>query len=71
VSFTFIFSEHTLTGTNTGQGEMPPTGKQIKIWGISIVHFANGKLTRESIAFDNQALMDQLGYTMMPASNTQ
>ncbi len=50
---------------------MPPTGKQIKIWGISIVHFANGKLTRESIAFDNQALMDQLGYTMMPASNTQ
>lgn len=56
----------TLTGTNTGPGEMPPTGKQIKIWGISILHFANGKLTREFVSFDNQALMEQLGFTMMP-----
>ena len=58
----------TLTGTNTGPGEMPPTGKQIKIWGISIVHFANGKLTREFISFDNQSLMEQLGFTMMMPS---
>jgi len=56
----------TLKGTNTGPGEMPPTGKQIKIWGISILHFANGKLTSEFVSFDNQALMEQLGYTMMP-----
>ena len=52
----------TLTGTNTGPGEIPPTGKEIKIWGISILHFANGKLTREYVSFDNQALMEQLGY---------
>ncbi len=58
----------TLTGTNTGPGEMPPTGKQIKIWGISIVHFANGKLTREFVSFDNQPLMEQLGFTMMMPS---
>ncbi len=56
------------TGTNTGPGEMPPTGKQIKIWGITILHFANGKLTREIVSFDNQALMEQLGYTMMQQS---
>jgi steroid delta-isomerase-like uncharacterized protein len=55
-----------LTGTNTGQGEMPPTGKKINIWGISLLHFANGKLTREFVAFDNQAIMEQLGFTMMP-----
>jgi hypothetical protein len=23
----------TFTGTNTGPGEMPPTGKSVKIWG--------------------------------------
>ena len=45
---------------------MPPTGKQIKIWGISILHFANGKLTREYVSFDNQPLMEQLGFTMVP-----
>jgi len=60
-----------LTGTNTGEGEMPPTGKQINIWGISIVHFANGKLTREFVAFDNQAIMDQLGYSMMPPTSDE
>ena len=56
----------TFTGTNTGESEMPPTGKQIKIWGISILHFANGKLTREYVSFDNQPLMEQLGFTMVP-----
>jgi predicted ester cyclase len=61
----------TLTGTNTGPGEMPPTGKQIKIWGISILHFASGKLIREIVSFDNQALMEQLGFTMMPMTDTK
>lgn len=56
----------TFMGTNTGQGEMPPTGKKIKIWGITILHFANGKITREIVAYNNQALMEQLGFSMMP-----
>ena len=58
----------TYTGTNTGEGEMPPTGKQIEIWGISILHFDNGKITREYVAFDNQPLLEQLGFTMNPPS---
>jgi steroid delta-isomerase-like uncharacterized protein len=56
----------TFTGTNTGPGEMPPTGKSVKVWGISILHFANGKITEEIVAYDNQSFMEQLGYTMMP-----
>lgn len=59
------------TGTNTGQGEMPPTGKSVSAWGISILHFANGKLTNEMVAYDNLSFMEQLGFTMTPASDTQ
>jgi steroid delta-isomerase-like uncharacterized protein len=55
-----------LTGTNTGSGQMPPTGKSVNIWGLSIVQIVNGKVTKEIVAFDNQDLMEQLGYTMMP-----
>ena len=56
----------TFTGTNTGSGEMPPTGKSVKIWGLSILRFANGKITEEIVAYDNQSFMEQLGYTMTP-----
>lgn len=54
-----------LTGTNTGPGAIEPTGKKINIWGMSILHFANGKLTREYVGYDTQSLMKQLGYLMM------
>jgi predicted ester cyclase len=55
-----------LTGTNTGAGEMPPTGKAVKQWGISIIRFANGKLAEEWVAFDNQSFLHQLGFTLTP-----
>jgi predicted ester cyclase len=61
----------TFSGTNTGEGEMPPTGKQINIWGISILHFENGKLTREYVSFDNQPLLEQLGFTLTPSSSDE
>jgi len=57
-----------LTGRNTGPGENPPTGKTVSIWGESIAHVAYGKMTRERVAFDNESLMEQLGFTMMPPS---
>jgi steroid delta-isomerase-like uncharacterized protein len=59
------------TGTNTGPGEMPPTGKSVRIWGESILHYANGKITEEWTVYDNQSLMEQLGYTMMQQSDTK
>ena len=55
-----------ITGTNTGAGEMPPTGKSVDFWGIAILHISNGKLKEEWTAYDNQSLMEQLGFTMMP-----
>ena len=67
-----IYSENSVAyswvweGTNTGLGEMPPTGKPINNWGLTILHFANGKITRQIVAFNNQAVMEQLGFTMMP-----
>jgi predicted ester cyclase len=47
---------------------MPPTGKAVRQWGISILHFANGKITEEYLGFDNLALMQTLGFTLTPAS---
>ena len=70
-----LFSENAvaarwhITGTNTGNGEMPPTGKSVDWWGIAILHFADGKIIEEWTAYDNQSLMEQLGYTMQPEQN--
>lgn len=69
-----IFSENGmavrwfLTGTNTGPGDMPPTGKSIKIWGESIIHLANGKITKEIVAYDEKSFFEQLGFTITPPS---
>lgn len=57
-----------VTGTNTGPGAIPPTGKQVNFWGIAILHFTNGKLTHEYVTYDTQGLMKQLGFTMTPVS---
>jgi predicted ester cyclase len=59
------------TGTNTGPGQMPPTGKPVKSWGVSTYHFANGRITEEWVAYDSQSLFEQLGYTMMPPSGSK
>jgi steroid delta-isomerase-like uncharacterized protein len=56
----------TFTGTNTGAGAMPPTGKPVKIVGISLFHFADGKIASEWVTFDNQTVLEQLGFTMSP-----
>jgi steroid delta-isomerase-like uncharacterized protein len=53
------------TATNTGPGQFPPTGKSVEVWGVVIAHFENGKLTEEWVGYDNQAFLEQLGFTMM------
>jgi len=58
----------TFSGTNTGPGQMPPTGKSVNVWGITIIHFANGKATREIVSYDEKVFMEQLGFTMAPPS---
>ena len=61
----------TVTGTNTGSGEMPPTGKSVKVWGITFLHFADGKITEEWVGYDNQSLVEQLGYKMASPSGSK
>lgn len=53
-------------GTNTGPGQMPPTEKPVVVWGLTILDFANGKITRELVSYDNLKFMEQLGYTITP-----
>jgi len=59
----------TFTGTNTGPGEMPPSGKSVTMWGINIIHFENGKIVEEWDAFDNLPMMEQLGFMITPPSD--
>lgn len=56
----------TCSGTNTGPGEHPPTGKVIRGQGISFIHFKDGKIKDEWLANNNVLWMKQLGYTFVP-----
>jgi len=61
-------SRWTITATNTGFGSHPPTGKRIEVSGISIVHFADGKIKDEWIASNNYYWLKQLGFTLVSPS---
>ena len=65
------FGDHTavrwtITGTNSGPGLFPPTGKSFKVGGLSISRFVNGKLAEEHAAYDRLDLMQQLGFQLAP-----
>ncbi len=40
--------------------------KAVKVLGLTILRFADGKVTEERVAFDGGNWMQQLGYTMTP-----
>jgi steroid delta-isomerase-like uncharacterized protein len=66
-----IAATFTLTGTNTGPlimpaGELPPTGKQVRLSGIGIDYIENGKIVRELVAYNVLEMMMQLGFTLAP-----
>lgn len=56
----------TITATNTGPGSHQPTGKKIKVMGMSIIHFEKGKIRDEWIASNNLLWMTQLGFNINP-----
>ena len=56
----------TFTGTNTGPGDAPPTGKSVSLSGLTLLRFADGKITEEHVAFDAADWYRQLGYTITP-----
>lgn len=52
----------TCQGTHKGElHDIAPTGKNIKVMGISIYHISNGKITEISQSWDRLSLLEQLG----------
>lgn len=61
-----VYTMWTVTGTNTGPGQIPPTGKSIKVSGEARGLYKNGKAIEERAFFDGADFYGQLGYTITP-----
>ena len=63
-----IYMSWTITGTNTGVfGELPPTGKKIKISGVTRMEFdEEGKIEVEEVYYNELSLLQQMGHTLSP-----
>jgi steroid delta-isomerase-like uncharacterized protein len=58
-------------GTQTGSlampsGELPPTGKKVKFFGVTIIHIVDGKIAEEWLYFNQASQLQQLGFTITP-----
>jgi predicted ester cyclase len=58
-------------GTQTGplaspSGELPPTGKKVRFFGVIISHIANGKIVEDWLYFNQASSLQQLGFTLTP-----
>ena len=60
-----------ITGTNTGPGIIPPTGKKITVEGMAIFRIADGKIVEDRSAADMLPVVQALGYTLIPPSVTE
>jgi len=61
----------TMTGTNTGplqasEGELPPTGKKIRLSGVTISLYVNEKIVEEWSYWNVLDVVIQLGWTITP-----
>ncbi|MGH8265116.1 MAG: ester cyclase [Steroidobacteraceae bacterium] len=63
----------TVTGTNTGAGPeaQPPTGKSVKVSGMSVVRYEDGKIADEGLYYDQLDFNQQLGFTLTAPVETQ
>ena len=55
----------TFSGTNTGPGEIEATGNDVEISGLSSLVFEDGKISEETVSYDNLDFMEQLGYEIV------
>lgn len=52
----------TMTGTHKGElQDVAPTGKNVRVSGISIYHFVDGKISEIQQSWDRLALLEQIG----------
>lgn len=63
------FHHWTFTGTNTGPGAAPPTGKAVKVPGMTRLMYQDGKVVDELVYFDALDMQQQLGYTLAPPAS--
>jgi steroid delta-isomerase-like uncharacterized protein len=57
----------TMSGTHKGEIEgIPPTGKKMTIWGISIERVVGGKFVETWETYDTMGFMQQLGLVPTP-----
>jgi len=55
------------TGTNTGTAsDIPPTGKKIRVSGISIIHVVNGKFVERWTNYNEATVLRQFGFIFTP-----
>jgi predicted ester cyclase len=47
-------------------GELPPTGKEVRITGLGIDRVQNGKIVEELVVYNVLDMMLQLGFTLTP-----
>jgi predicted ester cyclase len=65
--------EGTFTGTHDGvlhgpTGDVPPTGRTVKIGYIQVLRFRDGKHVSFHLMFDRLAMLEQLGLVPAPAA---
>jgi steroid delta-isomerase-like uncharacterized protein len=62
-----IVMRWTLTGTHLGDfAEIPPTGRKIKLSGVSISKIVNGKVREQWCYYNQMAGFAQIGFTFTP-----
>lgn len=60
------FTHWKVTGTHSGEGSVPATGKSIDLDGATVLRFGDGLITEEIAYFDTAALQAQLGVESVP-----
>lgn len=60
------FTYWTVTGTHSGEGAVPATGKSVGITGMTLLRFEEGMITEELAHYDTATLQEQLGVEAVP-----
>ncbi len=64
-----VAGRYTITATNTKSDSNSQTSKSIKVSGISILHFSEGKIKDEWVANNHYYWLQQLGYAFVAPSS--
>lgn len=60
------FTYWTVTGTHSGEGAVPASGKSVDVSGITLLRFEDGMITEELAYYDTATLQEQLGVEAVP-----